>query len=83
MIDPRNHSLVAIRSEWHSDDSAMRAIKVMMTGSAVDEEALRRHVQSSAVGTSPRQRSGPVLLTNAIRFESGDHDGTLIVPWPP
>jgi hypothetical protein len=24
-----------------------------------------------------------VLLTNANFFESGDHDGTLIVPWPP
>ena len=23
------------------------------------------------------------LLTNAIRVPSGDHDGTLIVPWPP
>ena len=23
------------------------------------------------------------LLTNASRFPSGDHDGTLIVPWPP
>ena len=25
----------------------------------------------------------PELLTNASRFPSGDHDGTLIVPWPP
>ena len=24
-----------------------------------------------------------VLLTNARRFPSGDHDGTFIVPWPP
>jgi len=24
-----------------------------------------------------------VLLTNASRFPSGDHDGTLIVPCPP
>jgi hypothetical protein len=24
-----------------------------------------------------------VLLTNAIRLPSGDHDGTLMVPWPP
>ena len=24
-----------------------------------------------------------VLLTNAMRLPSGDHDGTLIVPWPP
>ena len=24
-----------------------------------------------------------VLLTNASRVPSGDHDGTLIVPWPP
>src|SRR5262245_34076650 len=25
----------------------------------------------------------PVLLTKAIIRPSGDHDGTLIVPWPP
>ena len=24
-----------------------------------------------------------VLLTNAIRWLSGDHEGTLMVPWPP
>lgn len=24
-----------------------------------------------------------LLLTNAIILLSGDHDGTLIVPWPP
>jgi len=25
----------------------------------------------------------PELLTNAIVVPSGDHDGTLIIPWPP
>jgi hypothetical protein len=27
--------------------------------------------------------TGPELLMNAIREPSGDHDGTLMVPWPP
>lgn len=34
-------------------------------------------------GARRRQRAIAVLLTNAIRRESGDHDGTLIVPCPP
>ena len=27
--------------------------------------------------------SASLLLTNATCVPSGDHDGTLIVPWPP
>ena len=27
--------------------------------------------------------NAPLLLTNASSVLSGDHDGTLIVPWPP
>ena len=36
-------------------------------------------VKTTALAAVP----SAVLLTNASRFESGDHDGTLIVPWPP
>lgn len=38
------NALVALRSDWHSDDVEKGAIKVVMTGSASDAELLRPHV---------------------------------------
>ncbi len=37
-------ALVALRPEWHDDDPAKGAIKVVMTGSASDKPKLRNHV---------------------------------------
>ena len=40
-------------------------------------------VAGPGAGSLARYGTRPVLLTNARRLESGAHDGTLIVPWPP
>lgn len=37
-------AVVALRPEWHSDDMTKGKIKIVMTGSAADEERLQRHV---------------------------------------
>jgi type I restriction enzyme R subunit len=42
-------AIVKLRPEWHDPDPEKGAIKVVMTGSASDREALRRHVYSAAV----------------------------------
>jgi len=38
------NALIALRPEWHDDDPARGALKIVMTGSAADKEKLRRHV---------------------------------------
>lgn len=38
------NAIVALRPDWHSDDPAQGAIKVVMTGSAADAELLRPHI---------------------------------------
>jgi type I restriction enzyme R subunit len=42
-------AIIKLRPEWHNSDPEKGAIKVVMTGSASDREALRRHVYSAAV----------------------------------
>jgi type I restriction enzyme R subunit len=37
-------AIVAIRPDWHSDDMTKGKIKIVMTGTAADEERLQRHV---------------------------------------
>lgn len=37
-------AIVAIKPEWHSDDPAEGAIKIVMTGSASDKEKLQPHI---------------------------------------
>jgi type I restriction enzyme R subunit len=41
-------AIVALRPEWHSDDPALGAIKVVMTGSAADDALLQPHVYNNA-----------------------------------
>ncbi len=41
------NAIVALRPEWHSDDPALGAIKVVMTGSAADVELLRPHIYNA------------------------------------
>ncbi len=38
------NAIVAIRPDWHDDDTAKGAIKVVMTGSASDKKALQPHI---------------------------------------
>lgn len=38
--------IIAIRPEWHSDDDSQGAIKVVITGSASDEEKLQQHIRT-------------------------------------
>lgn len=38
--------IIAIRPEWHSDDDNQGAIKVVITGSASDEEKLQQHIRT-------------------------------------
>lgn len=37
-------AIIAIRPDWHSDDVNKGKIKIVMTGSAADEERLQKHV---------------------------------------
>lgn len=38
------NAIVALRPDWHSDDPALGAIKVVMTGSASDKALLKPHI---------------------------------------
>lgn len=38
--------IISIRPDWHSDDDESGAIKVIITGSASDEEKLQQHIRS-------------------------------------
>jgi type I restriction enzyme R subunit len=42
-------AIIKLRPEWHDLDPEKGAIKVIMTGSASDREALRRHVYTDKV----------------------------------
>jgi type I restriction enzyme R subunit len=42
-------AIIKLRPEWHDPDPEKGAIKVVMTGSASDREALRRHVYPAKV----------------------------------
>jgi type I restriction enzyme R subunit len=41
------NAIVTLRPDWHSDDPAQGAIKVVMTGSAADVELLRPHIYNA------------------------------------
>jgi type I restriction enzyme R subunit len=41
------NAIVDLRPDWHSDDPAQGAIKVVMTGSAADVELLRPHIYNA------------------------------------
>jgi len=40
------NEIIALRPEWHNDDSAKSSLKVIMTGSSSDKEILRPHIYS-------------------------------------
>jgi type I restriction enzyme R subunit len=43
------NAIVALRPDWHSDDPALGAIKVVMTGSASDKALLKPHIYPKEV----------------------------------
>jgi type I restriction enzyme R subunit len=43
------NAIVALRPEWHNDDPALGAIKVVMTGSASDKALLKPHIHPKDV----------------------------------
>ena len=46
----------ALRPGWHSDDPALGAIKVVMTGSAADDAALQPHITSTGTKKALERR---------------------------
>jgi type I restriction enzyme, R subunit len=42
-------AIVALRPDWHNEDSTKGAIKIIMTGSASDEAKLQKHIYSKQV----------------------------------
>ena len=67
------------------------AARVECSGSLLSPEAtahnepglLMERLRDALASRGPGPYGIPELLTNARRFPSGDHDGTLIVPCPP
>src|SRR5439155_198229 len=61
------NALVKLRPEWHHHDDDKGMVKVVMTGSASDEENLRPHI-----------RNKPLREALAVRFKDQDrvHDGS-------
>ncbi len=49
-------AIVALRPQWHSDDPMKGAIKIIMTGSASDEERLQKHLYSKQVKKALEKR---------------------------
>jgi type I restriction enzyme R subunit len=41
-------AIIAIRPEWHSDDDALGAVKIVMTGSASDPARWQNHIRTKA-----------------------------------
>jgi type I restriction enzyme, R subunit len=61
-------AIVRLRPEWHSDDDAAGAIKVVMTGSATDPLAMQPHVRNK-----PRREA------LARRFKDPDDSLRLVI----
>jgi type I restriction enzyme, R subunit len=49
-------AITDLRPDWHSDDPAQGAIKVVMTGSAADDAALQPHITSVAAKKALEKR---------------------------
>ncbi|MFZ3018348.1 MAG: type I restriction endonuclease subunit R [Gallionella sp.] len=49
-------AIIKLRPEWHSDDPAQGAIKVVMTGSAADMELLQPHIYNKSTKTQLEKR---------------------------
>jgi type I restriction enzyme R subunit len=60
--------LIKLRPDWHSPEDQKGALKVVMTGSAADPQALQPHVRSSAA-----------LELLATRYRNPDDDFRLVI----
>ncbi len=50
------NKIIALRPEWHSDDDLKGTIKVIMTGSAADDELLQPHIRNKGRRTKIRDK---------------------------
>ncbi|ADE14067.1 type I site-specific deoxyribonuclease, HsdR family [Nitrosococcus halophilus Nc 4] len=59
-------AIVTLRLGWHSDDDAQGAIKVIMTGSSADPQAMQPHIRSKearkAIGERLKDPGDPLKL---------------------
>ena len=69
-------------SDRYGYDSDIEATPAMRQVRCEAGPVLRRETGPAATPLCRRQYLS-VLLTNAMNRPSGDHEGTLIVPWPP
>ncbi len=60
--------IIKLRPDWHDDDPARGVIKIIMTGSATDEESLRRHIY-------PRQTKKQIEK----RFKDADNALKIVI----
>ena len=51
------NEIVALRPDWHSDDDELGRIKVVITGSAADDELLRPHIRSKEARRALKARA--------------------------
>jgi len=49
--------IVALRPDWHSDDDALGAVKVVITGSAADDQRLQPHIRDKKRLRALKQRA--------------------------
>jgi type I restriction enzyme R subunit len=50
------NEIIALRPEWHSEDELKGEIKVIITGSAADDEVLQPHIRNKRLRTKIRDR---------------------------
>ncbi len=59
-------AIVALRPEWHDEDDAKGAIKVVMTGSSADPQVMQSHIRSKearkAIGERLKDPDDPLKL---------------------
>lgn len=59
-------AIVALRPEWHDEDDAKGAIKVIMTGSSADSQVMQPHIRSKearkAIGERLKDPDDPLRL---------------------
>ncbi len=60
------NEIIALRPDWHSDDDAQGAIKVIMTGSSADIQAFQPHIRNKerrkAIGERLKNENDPLKI---------------------
>ena len=69
--------LTVLRPEWHDDDYAHRAVKVVMTGSASDLLDWQQHIRNKPVGKPwPTGSVTPMILYASFTFATCGSPGS-------